>query len=537
MNVERPRARVFKERTNTLVSTKSVGVVSSKPLMDVLAPPALERSAADKVTVKDEDKEPITVHHQASVEAYESRRSTRYLAAEQGLSQSFQHCQQEHSSQELQIDALRKVKSMLTNHATGSREQLSRLRKVLADRAMEPTLYQAAQRERWMEERKLVTAEELTKFLEQHISMLSSQPPRPPSPPATSAASPEANTVAFTPEANLVRFFKSTSRQRNFSRNRPRRRVTVALRPRSDKGLEIPRIHDHKHPIPLLLREPKPKQRALLFQTPEMSVVPKAQAQSVPVMASPILPTPSIQPPEPSPCPASPNAIIKPTTLAIIPESTPSLQPLTPSFAYSSNGIATIWRPSQRSAEEILADLDVVVDIPDYVSDLLSGFDSISNATPCLLPPHDAPVPIASSSNISRALSSDNLRSTHRSTMFSPNVTQSHSTPSAHLPTPPSPLHKSPSRKRISALFSLPDALSSRRGINTECDSSPRPKRFSSAVFKESQRSRRPVSVSVSFADLPSVESESDESRQPEKDGDGKILKRLRRRMSALRRN
>ncbi|PPQ97752.1 hypothetical protein CVT26_001800 [Gymnopilus dilepis] len=523
MNGERTGPQVLRDRTNTLHRT-GLTATSSTSFSGGLAASGAHKLSTQIIMIDDRAQAEAPVELSREVESAMSRRSSRYLTAEQELSSSLERCKLEHSPQELQIEALGKVKSMLSEHVTTSREQLDKLRKLLVNREMDPTAYQAAQRERWMAEHRLVAAEELTKALEQHLSTLSSQ--RPVLSPSRVQAQDkaEANTTSSAPssnpEANLARFFKATSRQRNFPRNRARRRVTVALRPRSDKGLERPRIHDHNYPLPLLLPESKPK-RWPLFEIPKKSVA------SLPNPSSPVLSADSTTSSEPSSVKTSPpTPHPQPFTPSTIVESASPPQPIP--AAHPGSGTATIWWSAPRSAEEILADADLAVAMPGYVSDLLSGLDSINAAAAQLLPPQDEAIsqqPLKSK----RSRSSRYFHAARPRPTASPYILPSLDTPAA--PSPPSPLRKSPSKKRISALFSLPDALSSRRGIPT--DTPPRSKGMSGAILESHHVDpKRPVSVS--FADLPSIESTSADSRHH---GDEKVLKRIRRSLSALRRN
>ncbi|KDR78634.1 hypothetical protein GALMADRAFT_209069 [Galerina marginata CBS 339.88] len=427
-----------------------------------------------------------TTDSQPFPEPYETQRLRRYLLAEQDLAETFQRCQQGSTSYELQIEALRKATSVLNSHVTDAGQRVTKLRKLLVDRATEPSVYQSLQRQRWMEERRQRATEHLSKVLQHHLSTLSSQPE---AHPQGSSSNPGPSLKA---DMNLVRFFETSSRRRLVPRSRNRSRVPVSSRPQLDNAVEIPRLHNHKAIIPLLLSVPK-YQPPFLQERGHLVAHPSAA-----LVTSPISP----QPPEIS----TASALTPSFHLGPISEesgSKLSVQTSTPAMdASSDNGTAIIWRNAPRSAKDILDGL--VVEIPDYAVDLLAGFD-LTVSTSTSIPP----LP-----NFSRASSSR--------TTFMPNTLRPPKT------TPP-PVHASPSRKRISALFSLPEGLSSRRGISMDAPPQKRLSTHPTQPFHE--ESTRPFSVS--FSELPS--SDSGGSHEPE--DDDKVLSRLRRRMSALRRH
>lgn len=345
-----------------------------------------------------------------------ARRSNCYAQAERALVETFHRCGVEPPSSQLQIKALERATSILNAHALDAKEAAERLRTLLADRELEPDQYESVQRQRWMEERRHIAAEELSKSLQQRLSSTpSATEPRP---------QPSASNSRLNP--NLVKFL-DTSRHRVFLRSRIRARSDLA-----GEQFESPRIHHHKHLLPLRLGT---QRRRLFLQSKPTQSPPKLPVRQSHTSSSD---TSVDSVPPPSTPDTLPFTLPSPqiASLASRPCSVSDVQPMDLSHPapVDSNGTATIWRESLRSKEEILADLVVPSSIPDYVEGLLAGLDS---AMP------------------SRTTFKENPHPQRR-----PEI----------VPTPMQPpteppftrLRKSPSMRRISTLLSLPDALSSR---------------------------------------------------------------------------
>ncbi|KAF8960051.1 hypothetical protein BDZ97DRAFT_1835256 [Flammula alnicola] len=374
---------------------------------------------------------------------YEAARLTRYLRAEEALAESLQRCiEHERSPHDLQIDALRRATSVLNAHAVDAGERVAKLRGLLANRQTEPELYTSMQRQRWMEERRQLATEHLSKVLQQNLSTLSSLPP----PPAHLNGGYSDSIAKSKLDHNLDQFLES-SWTRVPGRHRTRRRVPTVSRSRQEKKVDktdFPRIHNHKHLLPLRLSAPNLRpsfvQSAAKKPAINFPILPASPA-GVSTTSSPTMSTSS------SVTLAEPLFQLEPISEA--PEITIPSQPPTPTDV---NGTATIWHSSLRSTEEILSDL--VIAMPDYVGDLLAGFDSNTTApsTSLAIRTRESPSPESSSPGIA----------------FAPDTPQSQRTSAI-----PQTLHKSPSRRRLSHLLSLPEAFTSRLGSQAT-DGSPR---------------------------------------------------------------
>ncbi|PPQ83504.1 hypothetical protein CVT25_006994 [Psilocybe cyanescens] len=410
-------------------------------------------------------------------------RSKRYRKAERELIDTFTRCRQERSLQELQVASLKRAISTLNSRIVDSKERLDQLRTLLADRGIEPDLYRAMQRERWMEERRQLYTIDVSKVLEQRLSLaISSLLPS-----STSEAEGRSEALASRSTSNLVKFLESP-RRRIPTRSRARRRVYAASMPLPDQPNDSPVQY----------------QEGVLSSQKNFSVI---QTESNPTISTTLSPTPTT----PHGSPALPNsAVINVSQLAPVDENMKS-QPEGDTNQHSSeaNGCITIWRDPPRSKEDILAGL--VVDMPDYVNDLLSGLDSTSYIAASLHAPQEVQTP----------------RSTFSRTSFVPDTPRSQrspGTPSRHQ------VHKSPSRKRISALFSLPEALSSRRTVNAESD---RPKHITTSPTAKVAGGTSPRPFSVSFSGLPS----SDSGGSHDHGADYKAPSRLKHRLSFFKRH
>ncbi|KAF5327627.1 hypothetical protein D9619_004630 [Psilocybe cf. subviscida] len=386
----------------------------------------------------------------------------------------------------LKLAALTRVTSSLAAKASDAKQGVERLRKLLADRAVEPSIYEATQRERWMEERRQVATEELLKTVRDHLSSLVKSP-------ASSLSQPtptiEHDEEVSSTAANLHIFL--TSPHRPAPRSSRKRRPYPAPLPED----AFNRIRHHKQLLPLRLKvpvhrpfsQPPPKAKQVSAKGTE-TLPPGAiiSTSAEPAITNTTSPTslsndtlhllPSLAPP-----------------LDAIPENredtpTPSLE--RPPSPGNGSGMATIWRAVPlRSKEEILAGLASTddVDMPDYVQNLLAKLDStpishvrlnsIRKSASFPRRPASPAAAVRSSQRNSHANANSNTkRDSTASIPAAPNPPSvlAHST-NVPSPIPPftnnstnasSHIQSSPSRRRISALFSLPEVLSSRRSLN-----------------------------------------------------------------------
>jgi len=462
-----------------------------------------------------------TPHPKADAEAL---RLERYSRAEEALVESFRRCENGPTSSQLQIESLQKVASILNARAVDAREGVEKLRGLLSDREVEPEQYESMQRQRWMEERRRVAAEELSKVLQQHLSSLPTG--------AAQARSQPAGSSNVRLNTNFVKFLE-TSRHRASLRSRTRRRA-----PRKESTPEkhdCPRVHHHKHLLPLRLNVQRAQCRRTFDPIPNASWGSQGSTSSADTSLDSILP-----PSTPATSPSllqSPRASIKSQCLGP-PQQLASVSRVN----IDSNGTAVIWRDKLRSREEIIAGL--VVDMPDYVGDLLAGLDT-TPATGALQSISKA-LPAPPSSSV------QNLRTT-----FTADLSRPEKTHETTVPPPPPRLHKSPSKKRISALLSLPEALSSRIRVGDSGNRStwrlstgPPPSAFPSSLGRSTGASMstdtmlepphvRPLAAS--FSGRPSVSevhlAPETADAEPQAQNDGKIFSRIRHRISFLRKN
>ena len=335
------------------------------------------------------------------------RRLARYSASEQALAESFQHCGIQQLPEELHLEALKKSTSILNALASDARDAVDRLRTLLANRSAEPTLYRSIQRQRWVEERRHVAFDQLSKTLRTELTRLSSSTNI-----GQTLTLESSNSKSNT---NLIKFFES-SRHRIPIRSRTRRRMPLPQKLRDEQpddshmSMELPRIHHENYIIPLVLKSPQ-RRRFFPSYTPQSSQDHSASSSSVENV-------------NPAPSTASDASNLE--TIADDNETILHITLPVTHYQDDTDGTALIWRDVPRSKEEILAELHV--SMPDYVADLLADFESTSRPGPITLSPH--------------------TRS--RLDTFPP-------------PTPRKPIQKSPSLHRLSTLFSgIPETITSR---------------------------------------------------------------------------
>ena len=320
------------------------------------------------------------------------RRLARYSTSEQALSESFQHCGIQQQPEELHLEALKKSTSILNARAADARDSADRLRILLANRSVEPTLYRSIQRQRWTEERRHDTFNQLSKTLCTELARHSSS--------INIGQTFTLDSSNSKSNANLINFFES-SQHLVPVRSRTRRRMPLQPKPHDQQlhhfhmPTDLPRIHHENYIIPLVLNSPQ-RRRFVPSYTSQPSQDHSASSSSVENVSSP-------------------SALSDVSNLETIADDNEAISPITLPVNFNqddtddTDGTALIWRDVPRSKEDILAELHALhVSMPDYVADLLADFESTSRPSPITLSP----------------------------------------------PTPRKPIHKSSSRHRLSTLFS-----------------------------------------------------------------------------------
>jgi hypothetical protein len=410
------------------------------------------------------------------------RRLARYSASEQALAKSFQRCGIQQPPEELHLQALKKSTSILEALAVDARDAVDRLRALLANRSAEPTLYRSLQRQRWMAERRHGTFDQLSKTLRTELARFSSS--------TTNGQTLTLESSNAKSNTNLVQFFES-SRRRTPIRSRPRRRKPLSSKPRDEQPdgshIELPRSHHENHIIPLVLKAP---QQRRFFP----SHTPQSQSQSLQDHSASSSSVEDVS--------STPSTTSDASHLETIAEDNETILHISPPADYNqdeTDGTALIWRDAPRSKEDILADLDV--SMPDYVADLLAGFESPSRPGPITLPTHTSFI---------------------LDTSPSP-------------PIPREPMQKSSSRSRLSTLFSgIPETFTLRL-TNTNGSDTTKASRVRLAVQPTIdsiiEGPSQPFAI-MDFSDLNPSNSGSQASNTEEE----KMIVRIKRRISSLAR-
>ena len=400
------------------------------------------------------------------------RRLARYSTSEQALAKSFQHCEIQRLPQELRLEALQKANSILNVLAADARDAVDRLRALLANRSAEPTIYRSMQRQRWMEERRHLALDQLSMTLRTELARLSSSTNI-----GQALTLEPSNSKSNT---NFVKFFESSRRRTPIrSRTRSRRRMPLPPRPRDeqpdDSRMEFPRRHHENHIIPLVLKSPQ-QRRFFPSYIPQTQKDLSTSSSSVENVAS----TPST---------SSDSSNLETTTEDN--EVVPHIALPINSNPDETEGTVLIWCDAPRSREEILRELHV--SMPDYVMDLLADFESNSRPSPTTPPLY---------------------------TRFKLDT----SPPS----TPRKTIQKSPSRHRLSTLFSgIPETFTSRL-TNTNGSDTTKTSRFRLGT----QPTIDPIIEGPSRPWMSNFNPDDSGSQAP--DAEEKIIKRIRRRISAL---
>lgn len=473
MNCKRNHTHVLQERTNLAaqpfhyrpVTTYNFEVASNTSRIQIASFPI----AIDTSQYVREKKNDLRL-----------RRLARYSASERALAKSFQRCGIQQLPEELHVEALRKSTSILNSLAADARDAVDKLRSLLANRSVEPTLYRSMQRQRWMEEKRHVAFDQLSKTLHAELAMLSS---------STNIGQPltleSSNSKS---NANLVTFFESS--QRRTRRTRTRRRMPLPQKPRDEQPdgslIELPRSQDENHIIQLVLKAPQQRHFFPSYIPQPLPVHPQSSSSVEDVSSTP-------------------STTSDTSNLETIAEDNETVLHIALPANYNqdeTDGTALIWRDAPRSTEEILAKLDV--SMPDYVTDLLAGFESTSRHRPITLPTH---------------------------TSFRLDTSPP---PPSSPPIPRKSVQKSPSLHRLGNLFSgIPETFTSRL-TNTNGSDTTKASRVRLAlqptIDSIIEGPSQPIAM-MAFSDLNTANSGS---QAPNTEEGEKIIVRIRRRISNL---
>lgn len=401
------------------------------------------------------------------------RRLARYSASEQALAESFQHCETQQLPQELHLEALKRATFILDVLAADARDAGDRLRVLLANRSAEPTLYRSMQCQRWMAERRHVALDQLSKTLRTELARLSSS--------TNFGQTLTLESSNSKPNTNLVKFFESSWRRIPI-RSRTRRRMPLPSKPRDEQlvddfYMEFPRRHNENHIIPLVLKSPQ-QRHFFPSYTPQPPQNHSASASSVENATS----TPS------------PSADSNLETIIEDNETTPHSTLPVDYNQGETDGTALIWRDAPFSKEKFSGELHVPM--PDYVIDLLAGFESNSHAGPITLASH-----------------------TRFKLDTSPPTTLR------------KPIQKSPSRHKLSTIFSaIPETLTSRL-INTNGNETTKASQVGlgmQPIDSVTQGSSRPFAMAFSEFNPSNSSSQAPDTQEK------KMIVRIRRRISIL---
>lgn len=406
--------------------------------------------------------------HRDKQEDLRRRRLARYSAAEQALAESFKIQQ---LPQELHLEAFKKAISILDGLVADTRDAVDRLRALLANRSVEPTLYRSIQRQRWMEEKRLVVFDQLSKTLRIESTRSSTS--------MNIGQTLTLGTSNSKSNTNLVKFFES-SRRRTPIRSRTRRRMPLLPKlldqQTGDFHMEFPRRHNENYIIPLMLKPPQPR-RIFPLHTPQYP-------QDFPTSF------PSVKNATSTSSTTSSNA----SNIETIAEDNDIISHNSLPINYNqdeTDGTALIWRDVPRSKEEILGQLHITM--PDYVTNLLADFDSTC-PDPIVLPPH---------------------------TRFRLDTTP----PS----TPRKPVRKSPSRHRLSTLFSgIPETFTSRLASTNGSDTTKASRPMLGTQPTTGSSIEGPFTIALSGLNLGNSNSQAPDTEEE------KMVVRIRRRISHL---
>ncbi|KAG6849286.1 hypothetical protein H0H93_009767 [Arthromyces matolae] len=391
---------------------------------------------------------------QSGTTTVRQKRMQRYSTAEDELLKQLNKCRSETSPADLQIRALKEVTSALSAHAQDARERVEKLRELMTDRDIEPETYESFKRERWMQEHRQSIVDAEFKAVQKQLSILGND-----SYTANFPRNPVQLNDRDRRRQNLIKFLRISTNQppvrirksTSVLVDRPQRRRTLdkvsalhlrtgsissrvpiqPLRPMSlDGWTRSPRQTDlnaaHVLPDPLHI---------ITGSIPEeIASPPTATASS---FAPSIFTSKSCLS-----TPLSTATPLLPTSNTILSKSDPE----------DENGTATIYFDT-RSASNHYIPQDVDAQLPDYALDLFSSFDNDVGTSLNFLSPSDP----------------HRLRQSRPPTKPPPSafLQVPSSSPSKRHERGEPRLKKSPSYRQLGALFSIPEAISSRIGVNT----------------------------------------------------------------------
>ncbi|KAF5379695.1 hypothetical protein D9615_005731 [Tricholomella constricta] len=415
----------------------------------------------------------------------DQRRLQRYLTAEGKLARQFQQCQSETPSRELQVQALERATTMLNTHALDARERVENLRTLLADRSMDPDTYESLKRERWVEENRQSVVDQETKVVRQHLDSLSNHLTH--GDPLSGFRATHLITDEERRRRNLLKFFdasptqpsirirKATSllferapKRRTLNRVSPMRlRTTSTISNASFQPL-LPISRDGWTRRPRHITNPgdvATRETSTLSLPPPLKIVTEDRSMAIDEDLSPYTET------EASYVSKFTDASSTSPTTAITcsPPLLTSRLPMTREKPDSSDetGTATIYLSSfsaPPTGQHLTAE-DVEVSLPDYALDLFSRFDyalpiSISDTQISgRLPTRSSDVGPRQAKQQRNAASMRHSSSSLKVPLFaSPKQQQGEKAPR---------LGRSSSSRQLGSLFSIPEALSSRIGVES----------------------------------------------------------------------
>lgn len=422
------------------------------------------------------------------------RRLQRYSVAEGDLATKLQQCNAGPSSRELQIRALEKATSMLSVHAQNSHERADKLRNMLADHSMDPNVYEALKRERWMEEKRQSVVDLDTKVvLKQLETLLKSSD--------IDSVTPDSSpmTKEKRHNMNLVKFLSSSSAQppiriskyplifperalkrRTLDRVSPMRlrtSSTASSSPNSHRHVRSISLEGRKRrllqPIPdfgdgkMLTRMPRPSLN-VVTENIDSHTDASSSSGSISLFESSSGSTHLDSP-------STSAAVLTPQAASHIPLPGPSGS--TKEFD-NINGTVTIYF-TQPYDPQVVNNEDIQVQLPEYALNLFSQFDvnyevpqlPQSFATPSITPqttprPPPLSIPFLSSEPPAQRQHETNRKSLP--VMPSPITPSTPSSSPKKLVTSPlksSRLGRSSSHRQLGALFAIPEALGSTSGF------------------------------------------------------------------------
>lgn len=495
-------------------------------------------------------------------EELEARRHKRYSLAEGALATTLQHCNSEPPPEVLQIRALEKATTMLSAYAQDAKDRAAHLRALLADPATDPEAFELMKRERWMEEKRQLAADEEYKILRRQLQDLNESLKQGKSNLVTrDTARVDPDTKRHT---NLIKFLGASQGRALIYTKRPAstyiqrspRRMTVddvlpmRLRTYSVTAAFSDSIRGHSRSISLDGQQSenvdkKPRLDAVQTSSAEQrnrpSGVPNQPSLDV-VREDPVSVSGQQSPTTSSP-PSVPSTTSSGLRSRLHSASGSSDVPSTlgsfddERYQGDSSGTATIFHTILPQPDKVeLVDLDVT--LPGYALDLFTDFDRPSavpfqttfpaltsrHSTTSLRPPVTPP-PSARKSILS-------MDSPHVSAL-SPSFLSPHPTPTKPK-SKPSLLHKSSSHRQLGSLFAIPEAVASRFAVldpvsNLGGDSNNKAE-FSPVGFfaRLGGDSSTPCSSTASLS-APSTDHHGTASEG--------ITSRLKRRISALKRH